>query len=74
MPRYGKQFKLFDGIIPCLELDITGLCEGNGELLYLATVANHMSLFSWCANFHRFHGHLVIHENTIKNLVCNTNR
>ena len=28
MPRYGKQFKSFTGIIPSLELDITELCDG----------------------------------------------
>ena len=28
VPRYGKKYKSFNGIIPSLELDITEICDG----------------------------------------------
>ena len=31
IPRYGKQFKTFKGVIPSLELDVTMLCEQYGK-------------------------------------------
>ena len=28
VPRYGKKYKSFNGIIPSLELDISEICDG----------------------------------------------
>lgn len=36
MPRFGKKFKMFDKIIPSLELDITDLLT-EGKHIYMHT-------------------------------------
>ena len=41
LPRYGKQFKSFRGVIPSLELNIEPVCDGYGKdhiwLLYIVS-------------------------------------
>ncbi|XP_066572246.1 ubiquitin carboxyl-terminal hydrolase CYLD [Amia ocellicauda] len=40
MPRFGKKFKLFDKIVPSLELDITDLlCDGPRDCVLCGTLA-----------------------------------
>ena len=54
MPRYGKKYKSFNGIIPSLELDITEICDG-------ATSACELKI-SWYICMH-----LYIYTRMIKN-------
>lgn len=35
MPRFGKEFKMFDAILPSLTLDITDLLDESENLFYV---------------------------------------
>ena len=38
IPRYGKRFKSFKGVIPSLELDVSVLCENFGKIVFISKI------------------------------------